>query len=70
MAMKTYTIEITDMEIRARSHRDCYRQLCEKLKVEGPRALVAQWQAIEIRASLYEGESYIRHRSGRLEIVG
>lgn len=66
--MTTYTIISSPPEpIEAPSHRDAHRQLCQRLKVSGPRALTAQAEngRVEIHASLY-GDDYIRTRDGRL----
>lgn len=65
--MTTYHIDHTDETINATNHRAAYQELCRRLDVSGPRALEATGPgATRIRASLYDGEDYIRDRAGRV----
>ena len=64
--MRTYTIDHTGQTFRARTHREAWSELASRLRVDGPRALVATTEdGAEIRSSLYEGEDYILDAAGR-----
>jgi hypothetical protein len=64
--MTTYTLFRATETFRAATHRAAHRALSRRLRVDGPRVLVAQTDdGAEIRASLYDGEDYIVTRDGR-----
>jgi hypothetical protein len=51
---------------RAPTHRAALAELSSRLRVDGPRTLVATSESgAEIRASLYDGEDYIIAADGR-----
>ena len=61
-----YYIRETYETFQAPTHRAAHRELCTRLRVEGPRALTALTNAgATVHASLYDGEDYIKDRAGR-----
>jgi len=52
--------------IRARGHDDAYKQLSQRLSIDGPRTLYAFNGKAEIISSLYDGCSLIRDGKKRI----
>jgi hypothetical protein len=63
--MRKYTTQ-SQQVFWASSHTAAHRHLCTLLRVEGPRQISCFHQGVEVHASNYDGEDFIRDASGRV----